>query len=650
MTFKGLLRVGAASVVATGLALGSGGGYAPVAAADYTRYHTYDELTAALRELTKTHANLARLVEVARTREGRTVWAIEIGNPAGTPLAERPALLIAANLEGDQVVGSELALFVAEALLTGYAGTPATKARLDANVFYILPRVNPDAAELMFAPLKTGRKTNATKFDNDNDGRLDEDGPEDLNKDGVISLMRVKDPLGPYMINPEDPRLMRRADAQKGERGGYAIYWEGIDNDGDGFYNEDPAGGSDINRNFQHQYPYFQPDAGPHMTSEAETRGAARLRARPAQHRRRAHVWRERQADRAAHPHRRPRTSVDHRPRRLRQPEPRRRARRRPLPDAAPLRRARRPGGGGDDEDGAGRGGRGAAGGGRGGPTPPATSVNTADVEDFRTISDKYRQLTGVRSAPATRLPAGALFEDAYFQFGVPAFSTPGWGIPEPAGGGRGAAAGAAGGEGRAGGPGGRRGGAPAGDAAGGPAEASGTAAFDRRFVRWLDTEKIDGFTPWQPFKHPSLGDVEIGGFRPFAHQQPSGGALAELGEPHAGFSSSSRRSSRASRSRSSVTAWAAGCIASGPRSRTAAAGRRHCAGGAAPRGEADAGAVDVDPAAIVSGAPKTSSSRRSPARGAADLEWIVRGEPGSTVAWVVAQKGGTATQALRLE
>ena len=120
MTIKGLLRAGVATMVAAGLAFGASG-VARVAAADYTRYHTYDELTAALRELAKTHANLARLVEVAKTREGRSVWAIEIGEPAGTPLAERPALLIAANFEGDQVIGSELALFAAEALLTGYA-------------------------------------------------------------------------------------------------------------------------------------------------------------------------------------------------------------------------------------------------------------------------------------------------------------------------------------------------------------------------------------------------------------------------------------------------------------------------------------------------------------------------------------------------
>ena len=65
-------------------------------------------------------------------------------------------------------------------------------------------------------------------IDADNDGRFDEDGPEDLNKDGYISIMRVKDPKGPYMVHPEDPRLLRRADAAKGEAGGYAIYWEGV--------------------------------------------------------------------------------------------------------------------------------------------------------------------------------------------------------------------------------------------------------------------------------------------------------------------------------------------------------------------------------------------------------------------------------------
>ena len=65
---------------------------------------------------------------------------------------------------------------------------------------------------------------------------------------------------------------MKRADATKGETGAYTLYWEGTDEDGDGFINEDGPGGVDLNRNFQHAYPHWQADAGPHMVSEVESR------------------------------------------------------------------------------------------------------------------------------------------------------------------------------------------------------------------------------------------------------------------------------------------------------------------------------------------------------------------------------------------
>ena len=221
MSIRACLRV--ACVAAAGIVFMAGAGERPLTAANYTKYHTSEELNAELRALAKAHPGLAKVVEIAKSPAGRSVLAIEIANPGGTPVAERPALLIAANLEGDQLIGSEIALYVAEALLTGYASNPTIKQRLDHHAFYIVPRMNPDGAEGMFASLKSSLKTNSRKFDNDNDGRLDEDGPEDLNKDGVIAMMRVKDPKGPYMIHPDDARLVRRADPAKGEAGGYAI-------------------------------------------------------------------------------------------------------------------------------------------------------------------------------------------------------------------------------------------------------------------------------------------------------------------------------------------------------------------------------------------------------------------------------------------
>ena len=424
MIIRACLRT--ACVAAAGLVFAAATGDTRLTAANYTKYHTSEELNTELRALAKTHANLAKIVEIAKSPGGRPVLAIEIASSTGTPAAERPALLIAANLEGDQLIGSEIALYIAEALVTGYATNPTIKQRLDNHAFYIVPRMNPDGAEGMFAPMKAFLKTNGSKFDNDNDGRLDEDGPEDLNKDGVISMMRVKDPKGPYMIHPDDARLVRRADPAKGEAGGYTIYWEGIDNDGDGFINEDPAGGVDLNRNFQHQYPYYTPDAGPHMASEPEVRG---LLDYAITRRNIAAILTFGESDNLiAAPTRAgghaPASTVD-------------------LiafanQSVEDSRRVGRFQGGGQPFFFGGRGGGGgrggdapAAPGGRGGqrPTPPATTVAGTDLEYFRTISDRYRQATGIRTAPATRTPGGAFFEYGYYQFGVPSFSTPGWGI-----------------------------------------------------------------------------------------------------------------------------------------------------------------------------------------------------------------------------
>jgi hypothetical protein len=658
LRIRALLRMFAALSGAVVVALSSAATTDTVEAADYTRYHTYDELTAALRELTKTHGTLARLVEVAKTREGRIVWAIEIAAPGGVPPAERPALLIAANFEGDQVVGSALALFVAESLLGGYATNPAIKQRLDEHTFYVVPRVNPDGAEMMFGALKTGRKTNATKYDNDNDGRLDEDGPEDLNKDGVITMMRVKDPRGPYMIHPDDPRLLRRADPQRGERGGFAIYWEGIDNDGDGFYNEDPAGGVDLNRNFQHQYPYYQPDAGPHMVSEAETRG---LMDYVIERRNIAAVLTFGESDNLIAP---PTRTGAHAPAALvdlvafasQSVAGAREVGRFASPAQFVGGRGGGRGGGDDDDPPAGAGGRGgrgaagAAGGGRGGPTPPATTVAPADVEYFRTVSDRYRQVTGVRATPATRIPGGAFFEYAYYQFGVPAFSTTGWGLPEPAGAGRGGGPAASGGRG-----GGQ--GAPAGDGAG-PAGTDqtpgGAAAFDLRLVRWMDAEKIDGFVAWQPFKHATLGDVEIGGFRPYVFSNPPAARLAELGKTHVEFVTYlASIFPKVTIPTATATALGGGLYRIKAEIENAGFLPTATAQGVRSRAvKPTMVQLGIDPADIVSGAPKTNFFPTLAGSGRREVyEWIVKAKPGSTIALkAMSQKGGTATTAIAIK
>ena len=512
-------------------------------------YMTYAELTKSVKILVDSYKDFAKVESIGKSAEGRDIWVMTIAKAGTVPVAERPGLLIAANFEGDHLIGSSLSLEIARYLLNGYATDDAIKTSLDNHVFYIMPRLNPDGAETMFAKVKTSSKTNSTAFDGDNDGRLDEDGPEDLNNDGQITVMRVKDVNGLYRIDSDEPMLMKKADPAKGERGEYSIYPEGIDNDKDGFINEDPAGGTELNRNFMHVYPYFKENAGRYMVSENETRAIIEWMLA---HKNVAMVMTFSESDNLiVPPTSRGQFSSD-----------------RPLDliqfAQASIAEASRVGmisGGGRG----GRGGRFQMGDFPGGMFPTttqqetsgraqrpaqtaATTVNTSDLEYFNKASEKYKELTGIKTQPALRNPEGAFFQYTYFQLGLPSFSTPGWGLILPAdssrrqGRGMGQRPGAtdtpaaAGGNIAVGGGGGRNMGGM-GSQAGGQQEAPAQVpGIDAQYYKYLTTANINGFVKWQTVNHPEFGEVEVGGFTPTEISNPPADKIADLGTSHAKF------------------------------------------------------------------------------------------------------------------
>jgi hypothetical protein len=638
------------------------------AAADFSKYHTYQELSAELKAIVAANPTIARIASIGKTREGRDIWAVELANPAGTPLDQRPGLLVAANFEGDHLIGSELALYLVDALTKGYASDAAIKQRLDAGVVYVVPRVNADGAELMFAPVRALRRTNATPFDADNDGRIDEDGPEDLNKDGFITLMRVRDPKGPFMVSPDDARLMKRADPARGESGGWALYWEGLDKDNDGFIAEDGPGGVDINRNFMHQYPYYEPDAGRYMVSEAETRALLEFMLK---HRNIAAIVTFGESDNLiATPSRRgdlaaanPINLIDFAGRALTD------ARRVGMFQDTGGGRGGRGGGGMFvmmDEGGPPGGARGGAaatpaGGRAGAPSQrPNTTIAAADYEYFRVISEKYRELTGLRATGFTRTPAGAFFEYGYYQFGVPSFSTPGWGLPgagRPGGMGGGAPAGGAVPSAAAAGAGG---GQRAGGARGGmggltldASTADSPEGIDLRLLQWMDAEKIDGFVKWTAFKHPVLGEVEIGGFKPYVTTNPPAAKIAELGAAHAKFAVYlSSLFARMSIARTEVTALGAGLFRIKADIENSGYLPTSLAQGVQARAVKPLVVqLGVPPESIVTGNQKTTQVATLAGSGTRQsFEWVIKAVPGSTVTLkAVSQKSGTDTATLTL-
>ena len=234
------------------------------------------DLAKDLKTLAEKHSTVARLSSVAKSRAGHDVWLLQLGAGDKAEVDKRPALLVIAGIEGNELAGTHSVVSWVQGLAAKYAGNDERARKLlDRKTIYVFPRVNADAAEAFFQKPQVERTASTLPVDDDHDGLIDEDGPDDLNGDGLVTWMRVEDPEGEYILDPTDSRLLLKADRARGESGKWRYLIEGRDNDNDEAWNEDGLGGVSFNRNFPHNYKFFAPNAGVHQISERETRALA---------------------------------------------------------------------------------------------------------------------------------------------------------------------------------------------------------------------------------------------------------------------------------------------------------------------------------------------------------------------------------------
>jgi hypothetical protein len=224
-------------------------------------YPTNQQITQRLQKLNNDRA--ATLTSLVKTEGGQDIWVLKIGTG---DLDNKPAIAVVGGAEGFHLLSVELALQFAERLLNNH------KEALETTTFYIFPNMSPDAYAQYHASLKYERRGNAAKVDHDRDGSVSEDPYEDLNNDGFITQMRVESTMGDHKLYPQDSRLLIKADRSKGESGNYLVYSEGIDNDKDGKFNEDPVEGIAFNKSLTYKFPVFEPFAGDYPVSQPESR------------------------------------------------------------------------------------------------------------------------------------------------------------------------------------------------------------------------------------------------------------------------------------------------------------------------------------------------------------------------------------------
>lgn len=241
----------------------------------FDQFYRYEELTALLFSYAEALPNLVSVRSIGKSYEGRDIWVLVLTNTATGADVDKPAFWLDGNIHAAELTASTTCLYYLHHLATLYGADDQVTQLLDSRCIYMVPRLNPDGAELALADRPRHIRSSTRRYPFDEEP-VDGLTMEDVDGDGRILTMRVLDPHGGYKKHPADPRLM--VAREPGEFGGeyYRLMPEGFVKNHDGLtvtVNRDREG-LDLNRNFPSEWrqEYKQLGAGPYPTSEPEVR------------------------------------------------------------------------------------------------------------------------------------------------------------------------------------------------------------------------------------------------------------------------------------------------------------------------------------------------------------------------------------------
>ena len=114
------------------------------AAIDFSNFHNPSQVDTILNDLVAAHPGLARLSTIGTSYEGRPIKVLKISdNVAVNEPAEGDVLFVALH-HAREWISVEMALYLAEQILTKYATNPRLQADVNNLQIWIVPVVNPD--------------------------------------------------------------------------------------------------------------------------------------------------------------------------------------------------------------------------------------------------------------------------------------------------------------------------------------------------------------------------------------------------------------------------------------------------------------------------------------------------------------------------
>ena len=241
----------------------------------FDRFVKFPELTEILERFASEHPDLVTVESIGRSFEQRDIWLVTITNRATGAPDEKPAIWIDANIHATELTGSTAALYLIDKLVSQHGADDTVTRAVDTRTFYVVPRMGPDGAELAMAERPRYVRSSARPYPrtDQQDGLV----AQDMDGDGRILTMRIRDDNGTWKVSTADHRLLVPRDPDEDGPGPYyRLLAEGEIQNYDGVLIKGAPAlhGLDMNRNYPVEWrpENEQYGAGPYPTSEPEIR------------------------------------------------------------------------------------------------------------------------------------------------------------------------------------------------------------------------------------------------------------------------------------------------------------------------------------------------------------------------------------------
>jgi len=121
-------------------------------------YQNHEEIEEALKNYQQKYSDLTELVEIGKSLEGRSIWAIRISDNVKNKDYDEPVILFNSMHHAREIMTPEISLDIIDYLLSNYKSDKKVQNWVDGNEIWVIPMFNVDGNNIMWTKDSMWRK------------------------------------------------------------------------------------------------------------------------------------------------------------------------------------------------------------------------------------------------------------------------------------------------------------------------------------------------------------------------------------------------------------------------------------------------------------------------------------------------------------